>query len=129
MWGIDCNKATFEDLENKNIKEEIITLLELLGTEKIAYTTAQKIIEKLWEDKFDVKKYVKENNLEQVQDNSLIEELVKKALKEAPKAIEDYKSGNTKSLNFIVGIVMRETKGTAKPQLVNKIMMDIVKEL
>ena len=129
MRILNYNKATFEDLENKNIKEEIITLLELLGTDKIAYTTAQKIIEKLWEEKFDVEKYVKENNLEQVQDDSLIENLVKKALDEAPKAVEDYKSGNTKALNFIVGIVMRETKGTAKPQLVNQIMMKIVKDL
>ena len=59
----------------------------------------------------------------------MIEDLVLKALKEAPQAVEDYKNGNTKSLNFVVGIVMRETKGTAKPQTVNKIMMEKVKEL
>ncbi len=129
MRILHYNKATFEDLENKKIKNEIISLLELLGTDKIAYTTAQKIIEKLWEKKFDVKNYVKENNLEQVQDSSLIEKLVKKALEEAPKAVEDYKSGNNKALNFIVGIVMRETNGTAKPQLVNQIIFREVKKL
>jgi len=125
---LNYNKATFEDLEEKDIKSEISVLLELLSTEKISYTTAQKIIEKLFEEKFDVEKYVKDNNLAQVQDDGLIEELVLKALKEAPKAVEDYKSGNTKALNFVVGIVMRETKGTAKPQTVNKVMMEKVKE-
>ena len=55
--------------------------------------------------------------------------MVKKALKEAPKAVEDYKSGNSKALNFIVGIVMRETKGTAKPQIVNQIIIKEVKKL
>ena len=129
MRILNYNKASFEDLENKNIKEEIISLLELLGNEKIAYTTAQKLIEKLWDKKFNIINYVKENNLEQVQDNSLINKLVIKALKEAPKAIEDYKNGNTKSLNFIVGIIMRETNGTAKPQIVNKILMEEVKKL
>lgn len=126
---LNYHKADFKDLEAKDIKHEISDLLDLLGTDKISYTTAQKLIEDLWERKFDVKSFVKENNLEQVQDDSLIEELVVKALKEAPQAVEDYKNGNTKSLNFVVGIVMRETKGTAKPQVVNKVMLEKVKEL
>ncbi len=128
MRVLNYNKGTFKDLENKNIKNEISQLLELLSSEKISYTTAQKIIEKLWEEKFDVDKYVKENNLIQVQDTKKIEELVNKALKEAPKAVEDYKCGNSKALNFIVGIVMRETKGTADPKIVNKVLLEEVKK-
>lgn len=126
---LNYHNHTFEDLEKKEIKEEVVKLTELLGEDKISYNTAQKIIEKLYEDKFDVEKYVNENNLLQVQDTSLIEELVENALKDAPKTVEDYKGGNTKALNFIVGIVMRETKGTAKPQVVNEILMKKVKEL
>ena len=127
---LNYNKEDFIDLEKKNIKDEIIKLIELLGEEKISYTTAQKTLEKLYDAKFDVKKYIEKEGLIQVQDDSLIEELVKKALKEAPQAVEDYKkTGNTKPLNFIVGIVMRETKGTANPQKVNKTMMKILKEL
>jgi len=123
------NKATFRDLEDKNIKDKIVKLVELLGSDKISYNTAQEIIEKLWENSFDVKEYVEKNNLVQVQDESLIKNLVVEALKKAPKAVEDYKNGNTKALNFIIGIVMRETKGTAKPQLVNKILQKEVKKL
>jgi len=127
---LNYNKATFQTLEKKELKTEISRLIKLLGEDKISYTTAQKVWEKLFEKKFDVEKYIKDNNLIQVQDTGAIEELVKKALKEAPKAVEDYKAtGNTKSLNFIVGIVMRETKGTAKPQLVNEILMREVKKL
>ncbi len=127
---LNYNKATFHDLEKKELKTEISRLIKLLGEDKISYTTAQKVWEKLFEKKFDVEKYIKDNNLIQVQDTGAIEELVRKALKEAPKAVEDYKSsGNPKPLNFIVGIVMRETKGTAKPQLVNEILMREVKKL
>ena len=129
MRILNYNKATFEDLEKKNIHDELIDLIELLGSERISYTTAQKVLEKLYDEKFNVKKYIEENNLMQVQDTKLIEEIVKRALKEAPKAVEDYKAGNEKSLNFIVGIVMRETKGTAKPQIVNEIILKIVKEV
>ncbi len=129
MRVMNYHKETFFDLEEKGIKEEISKLLEMLSCEKIAYTTAQKVLEKLYSKKFDVIKYVEKEGLAQVQDTGLIEELVAKALAEAPKAVEDYKGGNTKSLNFVVGIVMRETKGTAKPQLVNEIMMKQVKNL
>lgn len=129
MRVLNYNKGSFLDLESKNIKEDISKLLELLGTDKISYTTAQKVLEKLYDEKFDVEKYINDNGLIQVQDTSLIEELVRKALTQAPKAVEDYKSGNDKSLNFIVGIVMRETKGTAKPQLVNEILKKEVEKL
>ena len=125
---LNYHNESFEILESKDIKEEIISLITLLGEDKISYTTAQKVLEKLYEKSFNVKQYIEENNLIQVQDTGAIEELVRKALSEAPKAIEDYKTGNTKSLNFVVGIVMRESKGTAKPQVVNELMNKIVKE-
>lgn len=129
MRVLNYNKGTFQDLEKKDIKENIAVLVELLSNEKISYTTAQKVLEKLYDKKFDVEEYIEKEGLVQVQDTSLIEELVKKALKEAPKAVEDYKAGNEKSLNFIVGIVMKETKGTAKPQLVNEILKKEVQKL
>ena len=125
---LNYHKESFVDLEGKGIKKEISKLIEMLSNEKISYTTAQKVLEKLYEEKIDVVKYVEKEGLIQVNDDSLIENLVRKALKEAPKAVEDYKGGNTKSLNFIVGIVMRETKGTAKPQTVNKVLMEVIKE-
>lgn len=121
-------KEDFIDLEKKDIKEEIISLIDLLGADKIAYNTAQKVLEKLYAEKFDVEKYINDNNLIQVQDDGLIEELIRKALANNPKAVEDHKGGNTKSLNFIVGVVMRGTNGTAKPQIVNKLLSEIVKE-
>jgi aspartyl-tRNA(Asn)/glutamyl-tRNA(Gln) amidotransferase subunit B len=126
---LNYHNHDFEDLEDKNIKEEIIDLIEMLGKDEISYTTAQKVLEQVYDKKFNVKEYIEKNNLKQVQDTSLIEELVKKALADAPKAVEDYKNGNTKALNFIVGIVMRETKGTAKPQIVNEILQKQVKDL
>ena len=124
---LDELKSELDEIK-RDWQDEVTVLITLLGEDKISYTTAQKTLEKLYENKFDVKQYIEENNLIQVQDDSLIEELVRKALQDNPKAVEDYKGGNTKSLNFIVGVVMRETKGTAKPQVVNKIMFEVVKE-
>jgi aspartyl-tRNA(Asn)/glutamyl-tRNA(Gln) amidotransferase subunit B len=125
---LNYNKHDFKDLEDKQIKDEIIVLIALLGSDKISYTTAQKTLEKLYDGKIkNVAKYITDNKLSQVTDNNLIEDLIKKALKDSPKAVEDFKSGNNKALNSIVGIVMRQTKGTAKPQVVNELLKKLVK--
>lgn len=125
---LNYNNQSFEDLENMDMKKEISYLIELLGEEKISYTTAQKLLEILFTEKIDLDDYIAKNNLLQVHDTDLIENLVINALKEAPKAVEDFKSGNEKALNFIVGIVMKKTNGTAKPAIVNEILMKKVKE-
>lgn len=125
---LNYHNHSFEDLENRDIKEGLIQLITMLGNEEISYTTAQKTLEKLYANKFNVREYIEENNLKQVQDTSIIVDLVQNALKDSPKAVEDYKSGNSKSLNFIVGIVMKKTQGTANPQIVNQILIEEVKK-
>ena len=53
---------------------------------------------------------------------------IKKAgIKEGAKAVEDYKAGNEKALNFVVGIVMKKTKGKATPKEVNEILKKLVR--
>ena len=117
---LNYNNHTFLDLEKKNIREEIIFLIEYLGEDKINYSTAQKILEKLYDENIEVKKYIEDNNLYQVSDTSLIENLIKEALENNKKALEDYKSGNDKALNFIIGFVMNKTNRTAKPHIIQE---------
>ena len=58
---------------------------------------------------------------------SEIEKFCKEAIKEAPQAVEDYKKGNEKALNFVVGIVMKKSKGKATPKEVNEILKSLIK--
>ena len=74
----------------------------------------------MYDENIEVKKYIKENNLYQVSDTSLIENLIKEALENNKKALEDYKSGNDKALNFIIGFVMNKTNRTAKPHIIQE---------
>ena len=117
---LNYNNHTFLDLEKKNIREEIIFLIEYLGEDKINYSTAQKVLEKLYDENIEVKKYIEDNNLYQVSDTNLIENLIKEALENNKKALEDYKSGNDKALNFIIGFVMNKTNRTAKPHIIQE---------
>ncbi len=71
---------------------------------------------------------VKENpNYQPVQDISVIEPIVDQTLQDNPQSIADYKAGRTKALAYLVGQVMKETKGKASPDVVNALIMKKIK--
>ncbi len=65
---------------------------------------------------------IKEKGLAQITDEKIIADSIDKVINNNPKAVEDYKGGKEASLTFLVGQIMRETKGKANPKLVNEIL-------
>jgi aspartyl-tRNA(Asn)/glutamyl-tRNA(Gln) amidotransferase subunit B len=117
--------ANYNKIDTSEISinvNEFINLLELIQNKKITDKIGQKIIEELIIKDFDVKKYVKENNLESLNDSSTLENFCKEAIKENPKAVEDYKSGKKHALNFLLGQVMRKSKGKANPKNIKELL-------
>ena len=68
--------------------------------------------------------YIEENGLKTVVDTGVLESIVEKILASNPKTVEEYQSGKTKVLGFLVGQVMKEMKGKAEPQTVNRLLME-----
>jgi|TARA_B100001971_G_C18259042_1_gene584911 aspartyl-tRNA(Asn)/glutamyl-tRNA(Gln) amidotransferase subunit B len=121
MRVLNYNKKTLKDI--KLDEKNLITLLKLIETKKITEKTGQRLMEKLIEKPFDVNDYVKKEGLGLVSDKKEIEKFCKEAIKENPKAVEDYKSGEEKALNFVVGQVMGKSRGKAKPDIVKEIIL------
>jgi len=116
------------ELENIVINEKhIIQLLKLVESKKITDTTAQKILEKLIIKPFDVNEYVKKQGMLKLGKASDLEKFCKEAIKENSQAAADYKAGEEKALHFIVGYVMKLTKGTADPNIVKDILKKLIK--
>jgi len=113
--------------ETKINEKHLIELLKLVENGKITDTVAQKILDKLIEKPFNINEYVKKEKLEAVSDTKEIEKFCKEAIEENPNAVEDYKKGEKKALNFIIGMVMRKTKGKATPKNVNEIILKLLK--
>jgi len=65
----------------------------------------------------DPKKIAEENNLIQSSDSEHLYEIAKKIISENPKAVEEYKKGKEASMQFLVGQGMKETKGSANPEV------------
>ena len=101
-------------------------LLKLVENKKITENVASKILEKLIEKPFDVKAYVKKEKLEAVSDISELEKFCKEAIEENSQAVTDYKKGEKKALNFLIGKIMSKTRGKATPKEVNEIILKLI---
>jgi aspartyl-tRNA(Asn)/glutamyl-tRNA(Gln) amidotransferase subunit B len=106
--------------------KHMISLLRLISSGKITEKIGQQIINKLGEGPFDVGSYVSKAGLNVVADESEIEKFCKEAIAEAPEAVAEYKAGKEKALNYCVGLVMKKTKGQAKPDVVMKKLKELV---
>lgn len=78
------------------------------------------------DDSFDVEKYIKDNNLEQVDDSDLIVKIVEEVIAANPKALAQFKSGEGKVTGFFIGQVMKKLQGKANPAVVQKTLMEIL---
>lgn len=121
---VNYNKLSFDKLSID--EKHLIELLSMVEKNEITEKTGQKLIEELIKNPFSPRAYVEQHGLKAVSDKSELEKYCKEAIKENPKAVEDFKKGEEKALNFIVGQVMRKSKGKATPKEVNEIIKKLV---
>ena len=100
---------------------ELVTLIDK-GT--ISSAIAKKVLEELFENPKMPSKIIEEKGWVQISDEGAIKEVVMKVLENNPQSIADYKAGKDKALGFLVGQAMKETKGKANPQMLNKMFLD-----
>jgi aspartyl-tRNA(Asn)/glutamyl-tRNA(Gln) amidotransferase subunit B len=102
--------------------KELAELINLVEKQTINSTTAKEVFAIMFKEGGSSKAIVEEKGLAQVSDASAIEEFADKALLENPKSVADYKSGKKVALKFLVGQVMRMSKGKANPQMVGALL-------
>ncbi len=118
-------------LESNIDAEKLCAVSGLVEAGQLSSTGAKKVLEELWsldsvEETKDthklVEKLVKENNLGQNSDSSEIEKLVDEAIAANPQIVAEYKSGKTQVLGFMVGQIMKASRGQANPPMVNELL-------
>jgi len=85
------------------------------------------VFEDMFNDGKDPDTVIKEKGLVQISDEGAIVAICKEAVAESPKIVEEYKAGKERAIGAIVGLVMKKSKGKANPQMVNKILIDLLK--
>ncbi len=115
----ELNETEFEE---KGLTE----LFKLLSEKKITDRIGQRIIRQLAEKKFSPEAYVKEQGLEKIGNEEQIKNVCAQMIAENKKAADDYKKGEEKALQFLIGQVMRHSKGRTVPGIVKEILKSLL---
>ena len=118
------NKVQKELKETALTAEGLAGMIKLITDGTISSKIAKKVFAELIEHGGDAALIVKEKGLVQVSDSGQLLAWVNEALDNNPKSIEDYKNGRDRAIGFLVGQIMKASKGQANPQMINKMLLE-----
>ncbi len=101
----------------------LMDLLSLIQADKISGKMAKELLSTMITNSESVESLLAKSGATQLTDTSLIESIIDTVLSQNPDVIEKVKSGKTNSADFLIGQVMRQTKGQAKPDLVRELLL------
>jgi aspartyl-tRNA(Asn)/glutamyl-tRNA(Gln) amidotransferase subunit B len=104
----------------ENFSEFIILIYE----GKISSTLAQQLLEKMFIEGVDVDVAMRSGQMTQIDDTKKIENVINKIIKNNPKVVNDYKNGKTNAIAFLIGLIMKETKGRANVEILKDILQN-----
>ncbi len=121
--------------ENRDISEcpvsaeSLVELIGLVNEGTISVTMAKTVLEEAYSSGASPRTVVTERGYTQISDTSSVEPAVREALDANPRAVEDYLGGKESAAKFLVGQVMKITRGQAKPDLVNQLVADALERV
>ena len=118
------NETETEPIQIPFDANQLAKLVQLIDNGTISSAIAKKVIVELFENPKDPEEIIKEKGWIQISDEGAIKEVVTKILENNPQSVADYKAGKDRALGFLVGQAMKETKGKANPQMLNKMFLD-----
>ena len=106
--------------ENK----EFIKLLNAIKSEKISNNAGKKVLREMFETGDGANEIIERLGLVQMTDLSAIEKIVDEVLSENEQSIIDFKEGKDRALGFLVGQVMKKSRGKANPKVANEMLVN-----
>jgi len=102
----------------------LVDLLKLIDSGTISGNIAKGVFEEMYQTKKPADSIVEEKGLKQITDSSAIEKIVDEVIQANPSQVEEFKGGKEKVIGFLVGQVMKQSKGKANPGMVNKLLKE-----
>jgi len=122
---LSANNQNVSDL--KITPEDFSELMVLIFKNTISSSAAQTILREMFETGADPNHVMENKDLSQMSDEGEIKKTAEEIITANPQAVEDYKKGKIESLKFLVGQLMRATKGKANPQVSEEILKELLK--
>ena len=106
--------------------ESLVELLKQLAESKINRQGARQVLEKLYAEGGQVSEWIEKLGLAQISGGDELKQMVQQAVEANPKPVGEYKAGNEKALNQLVGQVMKQSKGRANAAEVMRILKEVL---
>ncbi|MGI6348790.1 MAG: Asp-tRNA(Asn)/Glu-tRNA(Gln) amidotransferase subunit GatB [Eubacteriaceae bacterium] len=103
-------------------------LLKNIQSGKISGKMGKGVLSEMFETGKSPEEIISAKGLSQISDTAELEKIIDKVLAENPASVADYQAGKEKAIGFLVGQVMKATKGAANPQSVNEILREKLKK-
>ncbi|MCI6107126.1 MAG: Asp-tRNA(Asn)/Glu-tRNA(Gln) amidotransferase subunit GatB [Candidatus Faecimonas sp.] len=114
-----------EEITNTHLtKEKFIELTNNISDGTLTSKNVKEILDTVMESDKNIKEIIKEKGIQNITDGSAITEMIKKIIAENPDSVADYKAGKDRAIKYLMGQVMKESKGALNP----KMAMDILQE-
>ncbi len=120
-------KVNAEGIELADVKirpEQMAALLKLIDAGEISGKIAKKVFGEMFATGKDAEVIIKEQGLVQISDEGALKEMVAAVVEANPKSVEDYKAGKKKAMGFLVGQIMKASKGQANPAVINQLLTE-----
>ena len=104
--------------------KQLAEMLDMIDKGSISGKIAKSVLEDMYRTGQDAAVIVKEKGLAQISDEGALLQIIDDVISANPQSVEDYRAGKEKALGFLVGQIMKATKGQANPGLVNKLLKE-----
>ena len=112
-----------EEMENIKItSENFAEFIARIYHQEVSSSGAQTLLKEMFETGEDPSVVIEKKDLAQVSDTEELVKAVKEVIAENPKPVEDYRKGKKESLQFLIGLMMKKTRGKANPQVAREIL-------
>ncbi|MDJ0834433.1 MAG: Asp-tRNA(Asn)/Glu-tRNA(Gln) amidotransferase subunit GatB [Gammaproteobacteria bacterium] len=123
--ALNKSEATIDD--SPIAPEQLAGLLERIADNTISGKIAKEVFEAMWNGEGSADDIIDKRGLKQITDSGAIEQLIDDVIANNPDQVEQFKAGKDKVLGFLVGQVMKQSKGKANPGQVNQMLRDKLK--
>ncbi|SFV52186.1 Glutaminyl-tRNA synthetase [hydrothermal vent metagenome] len=113
--------------ELKFSTSQISQLVKIIDDGTISNKIAKQVFQEMVKSGENPSKIVEDKGLVQISDPAIISAIIDEVMAKNPDNVEKFKAGNTKLLGFFVGQVLKSTGGKANPQVVNKLVAEMLK--
>ena len=116
----------FSEKEFPITPENFAEFITIIYEKNLSSKIAKILLKEMFETKKDPSDILEEKELTQIQDQETLRNIIATVVANNQKAIEDFKKGKESALQFLMGQVMKETKGRADPETTKKLLLDFL---